>query len=126
MKWWDFLWLNEGFATYVEFIGTQASNPQFNIWEEFLGDNPQPAMAVDGYVASHPLSGRTVNTPQQIESQFDTISYSKGASVIRMVASYMQSQRDMSFETGLAHYLRSFQYVQHVIVWALCHIVSWA
>ena len=102
MQWWDYLWLNEGFATFVEFIGTQASQPSFHIWDQFLGDNPQPAMRVDGYVASHALSGRVVNTPQQIESQFDTISYSKGSSVIRMVAAYMQGQRDGSFQSGLA------------------------
>ena len=41
MKWWDYLWLNEGFATYVEFIGVQASHPSYEIWSQFLGDNPQ-------------------------------------------------------------------------------------
>ena len=110
MKWWDYLWLNEGFATFVEFIGTQASNPGFGIWDQFLGDNLQPAMRVDGYVASHPLSGRVVNTPQEIESQFDAISYSKGSSVIRMIASYMQSQVDGSFQQGLASYLNTYKY----------------
>jgi len=66
-------------------------------------------MSVDGYLASHPLSGRVVNTPQQIESQFDAISYSKGSSVIRMVASFMQSVQFGSFKQGLSTYVLNWE-----------------
>lgn len=110
VEWWQYLWLNEGFASYMEFVGTEAAQPSFGVWDHFLLYNTQPAMLVDSFVASHSLSGRVVETPQQIETQFDGISYSKGASIIRMVASFMQGQRGGSFQDGMAAYIRKFQY----------------
>ena len=67
-------------------------------------------MVEDSYAQTHPLSGRPVNTPEEIESMFDTISYNKGASVIRFVQSYADATVANGFQTSLQHYMNKYKY----------------
>lgn len=76
MKWWNDLWLNEGFASFLEYLGVASLFPEWKMMEQFILDKTQPALALDALVSSHPISV-TVHDPSEIEAIFDTISYSK-------------------------------------------------
>jgi aminopeptidase N len=84
MDWWSALWLNEGFASYVQYIGVDHSNPALDYGSQF-GGTLRAALAADAYAAQHALTV-PVTDAAQIETLFDAIEYSKGASVIRMLA----------------------------------------
>ena len=73
MKWWNDLWLNEGFASFVEFIGTNYTNPEFNYWDSFL-IGITSAMEMDNSIFTHPINVE-VDNPNEIDSIFDTITY---------------------------------------------------
>lgn len=76
MKWWNDLWLNEGFASFLEYMGVDSLKPEWRMMEQFILDKTQPALALDALVSSHPISV-SVHDPAEIEAIFDTISYSK-------------------------------------------------
>jgi len=101
MKWWTDLWLNEGFASYTEYIGTNHVEPETYILERFILNSVQPALALDALESSHPIS-IPVNHPDEINEIFDTISYKKGASVIRMMSNFLEIQ---TFTKGITEYL---------------------
>ena len=102
MEWWTDLWLNEGFAAYTEFIGTDLVLPEAKFLDQFLPDSLWPALQLDSLLSSHPISIE-VNDPVEINQIFDTISYKKGASVIRMMANYMGIN---TFNRGITNYLQ--------------------
>ncbi|XP_045130834.1 endoplasmic reticulum aminopeptidase 1-like isoform X2 [Portunus trituberculatus] len=106
MSWWSDLWLNEGFASFMENIGTKAAQPGWAMEEQFLVDKMQPALALDALLASHPIS-TPVKDPAQIESIFDTISYKKGASIISMLESFIGHKM---LAEGLQLYLRENEF----------------
>ncbi|XP_050726718.1 endoplasmic reticulum aminopeptidase 1-like isoform X3 [Eriocheir sinensis] len=106
MSWWSDLWLNEGFASFMENIGTKAAEPGWAMDEQFLVDKMQPALALDALLASHPIS-TPVNDPAQIESIFDTISYKKGASILSMLESFIGRKM---LKAGLRLYLRENEF----------------
>lgn len=76
MKWWNDLWLNEGFASFLEYMGVDSLFPEWKMMEQFILDKTQPALALDALSSSHPISV-AVHDPSEIEAIFDTISYSK-------------------------------------------------
>ncbi|KAK3089893.1 hypothetical protein FSP39_007417 [Pinctada imbricata] len=92
MDWWDDLWLNEGFASFVEYIGANHSEPSWDMLEQFVTEDVQPIMVTDAGIASHPIIVQ-VDNPNQINEVFDSITYSKGASIIRMLEDMMGREK---------------------------------
>ncbi|XP_075413562.1 aminopeptidase N [Tenrec ecaudatus] len=109
VAWWNDLWLNEGFASYVEYLGADFAEPTWNIKDLMVLNDVYRVMAVDALASSHPLSSpaNEVNTPAQISEMFDSISYSKGASVLRMLSNFLTED---VFKKGLSTYLHKFAY----------------
>uniref|UniRef100_A0A3Q4GK05 Alanyl aminopeptidase, membrane n=1 Tax=Neolamprologus brichardi TaxID=32507 RepID=A0A3Q4GK05_NEOBR len=91
LRWWNDLWLNEGFASYVEYLGVDYAEPTWNIKDHIILYDVQKVFAVDALAFSHPLSRgeEEVNEPAQISEMFNTISYSKGAAVLRMLSEFL-------------------------------------
>lgn len=106
MEWWTHLWLNEGFATYMEYVAIDSLFPEWNIWEQFVLTEHSRALALDGLTNTHAIEIE-VHHPEEISEIFDAISYSKGASVIRMLARYLGEK---SFRKGLQGYLKKHSY----------------
>ncbi|KAE8983978.1 Puromycin-sensitive aminopeptidase [Phytophthora fragariae] len=107
MEWWTGLWLNEGFARFMEFEAVHHVFPEWNVWEVFVQDITMSiAMGKDCMLTSHPIEVK-VNHPDEVDQIFDVISYAKGASVIRMLSEYLG--RDV-FYRGIHEYLVKFSY----------------
>jgi len=106
MDWWTELWLNEGFASWVEYIAVDKLFPQWKVWQSFVIDAHNPALGLDGLLTSHPIEV-PVKHPSEIDEIFDAISYYKGASVIRMLANHLGLE---TFRKGLVVYLKYFAY----------------
>eukprot|EP00903_Cladosiphon_okamuranus_P013627 g12691.t1 len=106
MEWWDALWLNEGFARYMEFVAVDHIFPEWDIWSDFDSMVFPQAMSLDALVASHPIEVK-VDNPDQINEIFDAISYAKGASVIRMLAGHLGVTE---FMKGIHDYLVKHSY----------------
>ncbi|XP_022172013.1 aminopeptidase N-like [Myzus persicae] len=81
--WWDYLWLNEGFATFFEYFATKMVEPDWRLEDVFVYEVHQLALSSD-QSPMHAISG-SVETPAQIRSMFDNISYSKAGAVLRML-----------------------------------------
>uniref|UniRef100_A0AAY4BEN2 Aminopeptidase n=1 Tax=Denticeps clupeoides TaxID=299321 RepID=A0AAY4BEN2_9TELE len=109
MKWWNDLWLNEGFATYVSYLGAHDAEPEWNVKDLIVLNAVHPVFAVDSLASSHPLSysEEEINTPAQISELFDTITYSKGAAVLRMLSEFLS---EPVFARGLSSYLKEYAY----------------
>ena len=76
MEWWTHLWLSEGFASFVEYVGVDYIRPEWKMMEQFVLEKTQPALSLDALRSSHPIFVE-VRDPKSIESIFDTISYNK-------------------------------------------------
>lgn len=105
MKWWDNIWLNEGFATWMEKKPSEALHPEWNASLEAVADT-DGALHVDSLRNTHPIRARA-ETPDEINEMFDSISYQKGAAILRMVESYVSPD---VFRRGVNAYLRKYQY----------------
>ncbi|KAG6622181.1 Puromycin-sensitive aminopeptidase [Phytophthora cinnamomi] len=107
MDWWTGLWLNEGFAQFMEFEAAHHIFPEWKLWETFVQDIMLgSAFVKDAMVSSHPIEV-VVNHPQEADEIFDAISYHKGSSVVRMLSEYLG--RDVFFR-GVHDYLVKFSY----------------
>ncbi|CAB4031270.1 glutamyl aminopeptidase-like, partial [Paramuricea clavata] len=106
MKWWDDLWLNEGFATYVESLGVNKFQPDLKMLDQFVLSNVQRSMHLDQLANSHPISV-VVENPNEISGLFDDISYHKGASLINMLSNVL---KEKNFLAGLRSYLRKYKF----------------
>ena len=104
MEWWDDLWLNEGFATMVEYLGTDAAKPQYKYLELFPSYDLTGALNIDSLQSTRALSGGEVNSASGVDSQFDAIAYNKGGSVLRMLRVYLAQRQGGGFigETPLS------------------------
>lgn len=107
MKWWDDLWLNESFATMIEYLAIDHLHPEWNIWLDFATHESILALrrdSIDG-VQSVQVD---VNHPDEITTLFDgAIVYAKGARLLRMVQHYLG---DDAFQAGLKQYFKDFAY----------------
>lgn len=106
MEWWTHLWLNEGYASFVEFLCVAHLFPEYDIWTQFVTDTYIRALELDWLKNSHPIEV-PVGHPSEIDEIFDDISYNKGASVIRMLHKYIG---DEDFRKGMNLYLTRHQY----------------
>ncbi len=106
MAWWDDLWLNESFATWV---GTKAVDwlfPEWSMWTQFVNMDTNRAFNLDGLKNSHPIEQEVLH-PAEVSQLFDAISYSKGGSVLRMLEHFLTPA---SFRSGLNVYLNRHSY----------------
>merc|ERR1712136_121162 len=106
MEWWTHLWLNEGFASFIEYLATDHCHPKMDVWTQFITNDLVRAMDLDALDNSHAIE-IPVGHPDEIDEIFDAISYSKGASVIRMLHNWIG---DESFRKGLHNYLTKHSY----------------
>ena len=106
-QWWTQLWLKEGVARYMEFVGIEALFPEWgDVWTEFVQSVYGLAQKLDALTSSHPVEV-PVQSSDEINEIFDAISYAKGASIIRMIASLMGRE---TFFKGMNIYLKRFAY----------------
>ncbi|KAG2578561.1 hypothetical protein PVAP13_6NG203300 [Panicum virgatum] len=105
MEWWTHLWLNEGFASWVSYLAVDSLFPEWNNWTQFL-DETTSGLRLDALAESHPIEVE-INHASEIDAIFDSISYDKGASVIRMLQSYLGAER---FQKALASYIKKYAY----------------
>ncbi|XP_040898732.1 endoplasmic reticulum aminopeptidase 1b isoform X1 [Toxotes jaculatrix] len=105
MEWWNDLWLNEGFAKFMEFISLDITYPELQVDDFFLGKCFE-AMEVDSLSSSHPVS-TPVENPMQIQEMFDDVSYDKGACILNMLRDFMTPE---AFEIGIIQYLKRYSY----------------
>ncbi|ESP00388.1 hypothetical protein LOTGIDRAFT_238559 [Lottia gigantea] len=115
-SWWDDLWLNEGFASFVEYLGVDHVHPDWKMFDQFVVEDLQDVFDFDGLTTSHPVYV-PVGHPDEINEIFDRISYAKGASIIRMMRFFLG---DETFRLGLKRYLnsRKFDAAFHDDLWS--------
>jgi aminopeptidase 2 len=106
MDWWDGLWLNEGFATWASWYSCNIFYPEWKVWESYVVDNLQRALALDSLRSSHPIEV-PVKRADEINQIFDAISYSKGSCVLRMISTYLGEE---TFLEGVRKYLKKHAY----------------
>ncbi len=102
MKWWNDLWLNESFATWMSFKAVDSVFPEWRIWELFVDSRTTGAFYVDALKSSHPIEA-TVQKPHELNEIFDSISYGKGANIIRMLENFLGEEM---FRKGIVKYIK--------------------
>jgi len=106
MAWWDDLWLNESFATWMGTKTASALHPDWQSWTQFLNMETVPGLTLDGLRSSHPIEV-PVKDPAEIREIFDDISYAKGASILRMLEQFLG---ESTFRRGIRNYLKEHRY----------------
>jgi aminopeptidase N len=106
MGWWDDLWLNEGFASWMENRSSRDLNPTWEAGATAVAESREGAMGLDGTAATHPIV-RHVETVDQIGQAFDGITYSKGEAVIDMMEATLGSD---VFRDGIRRYMAKYKY----------------
>jgi len=106
MKWWNDLWLNESFATFMATKFVDKFYPEWDLWNQFVEDAMNAAMGLDSLKNTHPIDVK-VNSTSEIREIFDAISYDKGGCVLRMLEHYVG---ETNFQKGLKRYLADFKY----------------
>ncbi len=105
MKWWNGIWLNEAFATFMELTTTEAYKPDWQVWTAF-GAGKSAAMTTDGLRSTRPVEF-AVGRPEEAEAMFDVLTYQKGGAVLRMLEQYLGAE---TFRKGINHYLTTHAY----------------
>jgi aminopeptidase N len=105
MKWWNGIWLNEAFATFMEVAACDAFRPDWKRWTSFSLERTA-AFEVDSLAASRSIEYEVVS-PADAEGMFDVLTYEKGASLLRMLEQYLGTAR---FRDGVRHYLTTNAY----------------
>jgi len=106
MDFWDGLWLNEGFATWMSWYSCNKFYPEWEIWQSFVIGDLQSALSLDSLRSSHPIEV-PVKRADEVNQIFDAISYSKGSCVLRMISAYLGEQ---TFLEGIRRYIKKHAY----------------
>lgn len=116
MDFWDGLWLNEGFATWMSWYACNNFFPEWKIWQSYVTGDLQSALSLDSLRSSHPIEV-PVKRAEEVNQIFDAISYSKGSCVLRMISRYLGEQ---TFMEGVRRYLKqhAFGNTQTGDLWA--------
>ncbi|XP_032593610.1 membrane alanyl aminopeptidase-like [Drosophila grimshawi] len=107
IKWWGFLWMQEGFARYYEFFMGHQLYPEYQLDQQFVVTKLQHILSVDSVSSTQTVSSgeAKVDTPQDIEKMFGSITFDKAASVIRMWRNAMGTE---NFDKAIESYLKEF------------------
>nr|XP_033323667.1 aminopeptidase N-like [Megalopta genalis] len=105
-KWWEYLWLNEGFATFYEYYITNKIETTWRLMEAFVVDVLQPGLLVDAFDIEQPLN-HPVDSPNEILEVFQHIAYRKGGSIVRMMINILTEE---VFLKGVRTYLKENKY----------------
>jgi puromycin-sensitive aminopeptidase len=121
MSWWEGIWLNEAFATFMEVLATDDYRPEWKCWTAFALER-DAAMTVDGLHATRPIE-YPVGSPDEADGMFDTLTYEKGGSVLRMLEQYLGAG---VFREGVRHYIEAHAYGNTVTgdLWSALEHVS--
>lgn len=106
MRWWTDLWLNEGFASWIEYLACDELFPQWDMWAQYIVDDQFLGLRSDSLANTHPIEV-PINHPDEIRTIFDDISYQKGSAVIHMLQAYLGGE---AFRDGLRYYLKTHAY----------------
>jgi puromycin-sensitive aminopeptidase len=101
MAWWDDLWLNEAFATWMAYGVVDDWRPEWRMWQGFEHDRSS-ALALDALANTHPIYAKVRSVAEATEN-FDVITYEKGAAVVRMIDHYLGAE---AFRDGVRLYMR--------------------
>ena len=105
MRWWNGIWLNEAFATFMEIAACDAFRPEWGRWLTF-GLERTAAFETDSLASTRPVEF-DVRSPQDAEGMFDVLTYQKGGALLRMLEQHLGAE---AFRAGVSHYLRSHAY----------------
>ncbi|XP_036344816.1 aminopeptidase N-like [Rhagoletis pomonella] len=105
-SWWADIWLNEGFASYMEYFTVDAIHPEWKPQDQFVVNELQNVFQLDALSSSHRISVEVFN-PDEISEIFDRISYAKGSTIIRMMNHFLTTK---VFQRGLSKYLKEMAY----------------
>jgi puromycin-sensitive aminopeptidase len=106
MGWWDGIWLNEAFATFMEMKATDAMKPEWRRWVSFGAVERPWAFAVDALASTRPVEFE-VKSPEEANEMFDALTYGKGSSVLRMIEQFLGEE---VFRRGVGEYLERHSY----------------
>lgn len=105
MRWWNGLWLNEAFATFMEMLAVDHCKPEWQRWTSFSVSRAA-AMLVDGLKSTRPIEF-PVHRPEEAAGMFDVLTYEKGAAVLRMLEQYLGAE---TFRAGISLYLKKHEF----------------
>ena len=106
MRWWNGIWLNEAFASFMEMKAAEAMRPEWKRWLSFAGGERPWAYGVDSLASTRPVEFE-VNSPEEAHEMFDALTYGKGSAVLRMLEQYIGEE---TFRNGVGNYLRAHAY----------------
>ncbi len=106
MEWWNGLWLNESFATYMSYLELERASSFTNVWDQFYTGMKQGAYRADQLVTTHPIDG-PVNSTADVLTLFDDITYDKGGSVLKQLPYFIGEE---NFRVGVRNYLQKHSY----------------
>jgi puromycin-sensitive aminopeptidase len=106
MKWWNELWLNESFATFMAYKAADALFPEWKVWDEYVSGITSGGKSLDSLRSSHPVEV-PVKDPGEVDQIFDAISYNKGGSLLRMLEATIGAE---AFRDGIRRYLKRHRY----------------
>jgi tricorn protease interacting factor F2/3 len=106
MRWWNDLWLNESFATFMATKAVDSVYPEWDYWDQFMEGSVNEAFSLDALKTSHPIEVE-IKKPSEIREIFDDISYDKGGSILRMLEDFIGND---AFRSGIRSYLAKHSY----------------